>query len=131
MLTGIENLISIKVGVDGLPIPKSSNQQFWPILGKIDQDPSSTIFLISLFYGYKKPQSIESFLSPFVTEMKGLEQQGLKIGNTNYCIRISCTAADAPARSFLKQIKPHNAYFGCERCYRRGTYKNSRILYPN
>ncbi|XP_035700688.1 uncharacterized protein LOC118433143 [Folsomia candida] len=126
----IKNLISIKVGVDGLPISKSSNQQFWPILGKIDQDPSSTIFVISLFYGSQKPQSIESFLHPFVTEMQGLEAHGLEIGNINYVIRISCITADAPARSFLKQINAHNAYFGCERCYRRGTYKNSRILYP-
>lgn len=43
ILRSIENLISIKIGVDGLPISKSSNQQFWPILGKIDQDPSSTV----------------------------------------------------------------------------------------
>jgi len=124
------NLLTLKIGVDGLPISKSSNKQFWPILGKLDQDPLGRIFIISLFYGSEKPQDLESYLGPFVNEVLLIENTGIIVGDTKYCVRIRCLSADAPARSFLKQTKGHNAYFGCEKCYRRGSYKNFRITYP-
>lgn len=125
----LRNLLTLKIGIDGLPISRSSNKQFWPILGKLDQDPRSRVFIISLFYGSQKPQSLETFLGPFVKEMLKLEQNGVHAKGCHYSVRIRCLVADAPARSFLKRIKAHNGYFGCERCYRRGSYKNSRILY--
>jgi hypothetical protein len=36
--------------------------------------------------------------------------------------------ADAPAKSFLKSVKNHNAYYGCERCYCKGIWKKSVIF---
>jgi len=124
------NLITLKIGVDGLPISRSSNLQFWPLLGKLDQDPYSRVFIISIFYGTTKPQNLNSYLGSFVEEMMEIEKVGIVFNNITYSLRIRCIVADAPARSFIKRIKSHNGYYGCEKCYRRGTYKNSRIIYP-
>lgn len=124
------NLLTITIGIDGLLISKSSTYEFWPILGRIDQDKTSQVFVISLYCGLKKPDNIESFLGPFVNEMNSLEQNGLQFNNTLFNIRIRCIVADAPARSFVKNIKTHNAYFGCERCYRRGKWYRNRVTYP-
>jgi hypothetical protein len=73
-LDGVENLITITVGIDLLPISKSSNLKFWPILGYVDQAMDSAVYLISLFYGNPKPSSIHEFLLPFIEEMKALER---------------------------------------------------------
>lgn len=129
-LQNVPNLLSLKIGIDGLPISKSSNKQFWPILGTVDQDLLRRVFIISLFYGSQKPQNLESYLGPFVRDMVDLEHQGICARGVNYSVRTRCIVADAPARSFIKRINGHNGYYGCERCYRRGTYKYSRILYP-
>ncbi|EFN63193.1 hypothetical protein EAG_00374, partial [Camponotus floridanus] len=46
-----QNVTSIKlsINVDGLPLSKSSQQQFWPILGSITE--SKNVFIIGLYYG--------------------------------------------------------------------------------
>jgi hypothetical protein len=45
-------------------------------------------------------------------------------------VRISCLIADAPARAFVKGIKNHNAYHGCERCVDEGEWV-SRVVHLN
>lgn len=126
---GLINLLTLKVGIDGLPISKSSNLQFWPILVKIDQDASNTVSVVSLYCGEEKPSSLDEFLGPFVSEMLELESAGVESSGKLYQVRIRCVVADAPARSFIKAIKKHNAYYGCERCYRKGKWLK-RVTYP-
>jgi hypothetical protein len=48
-LRNISDLLTVKIGIDGLPISKSSNKQFWPILCSVDQSISSRPFIVSLF----------------------------------------------------------------------------------
>lgn len=60
--------------------------------------------------------------------MKILES-GISLNSVVYTVVFKYIIADAPARSFNKYVKGHNAYFGCERCYRRGTWKK-RVIYP-
>jgi hypothetical protein len=76
-LRNISELLTIKIGIDGLPISKSSNKQFWPILCSVDQSINSRPFIVSLFYGETKPDNISLFLESFVKEMSNLEVQGL------------------------------------------------------
>jgi hypothetical protein len=102
---GTENLITLKIGIDGLPISKIPNLQFWPILCSIDQSSYSKVFIVSLFYGETKPQCIKAYLEPFISEMKDLESLGIEYDGTRYSVRIRCLIADAPARSFVKCIK--------------------------
>jgi hypothetical protein len=127
-IPNIDNILTLKIGIDGIPISKSSNLQFWPILGSLDQSNRKNTFIISLFCGESKSKNVCEFLAPFVTEMKKIENEGLEIENKQYIIRIRCLIADAPARSFLKCVKNHNAY-GCERCNRKGRWEK-RVIYP-
>lgn len=124
-----ENLIKITLGVDGVPISKSSNLQFWPILGKIENLEQVKVFIISLFYGSQKPQCLDEFLGPCVEELLKLKTSGLTINGITFSVIVGKIIADAPARSFLKRIKNHNAYFGCERCYVRGEW-HGRVIFP-
>ena len=41
---------------------------------------------------------------------------------------ISAFVCDAPARSFLKCIKPFNSYYGCERCIIKGRWENRDVF---
>lgn len=127
-LKGVENLVFLKVGIDGVPLSKSSNLQFWPILFSIDQAKSNQVHIAGLFYGNQKPSNITQFLEKFVEEIKVFETDGIKMNGVSFNIRIRCIMADAPARSFIKCIRTHNAYYGCERCYSKGSW-SGRVIY--
>lgn len=127
---GLENL-ALQVNIDGLPLFKSAPDQFWPILGKISQ-ADATPFVIGLFHGTSKPSCPSEFLSDFVKEVKELLEEGLVFEGKRYKVEISAFVCDAPARSYLKQIKSHNGYHGCERCIQDGEWFHDerRLAYP-
>lgn len=129
-LQGKANMLTLKLGIDGVPLSRSSNLQFWPILLSVDQGKHKKVHVVCLFYGQHKPTSIEDFLEDFVHEMKLIEDTGVTddVG-VKFEVRIRCIMADAPARSFLKCVKNHNAYYGCERCSRKGKWRQ-RVVYP-
>jgi len=85
--------------------------------------------MASIFYVSQNPKCFNSFLDPFVNEILDLESTGILQDEVNYSISIRCIITDAPARSFIKRIKNHNAQYGCVRCYRRGTW-SKRVIYP-
>lgn len=122
-------LISLTVGIDGLPVNRSNKKQFWPILGVVDQALCATPFVIGLFYGYSKPTDCR-YLEPFIADCKVLEQAGICVKNVKYSFRVSRILADAPARSFLKGIKGHTSYYSCERCTVKGEWCG-RVALPS
>lgn len=121
-----DNLVTICVGVDGVPLSRSTRSQFWPILGKIDQLKNHSVFVIGLFYGVQKPLNLD-FLNDFVNEAIILEKDGLNHLGKKFHFRVSSIIADAPARSFIKGIKNHNSYSGCEKCVQHGEFGKSVI----
>lgn len=62
-------------------------------------------------------------------ELLQLENEGLVTRYGCHKVHIKSIICDAPARSFIKNVKTHNAYFGCERCARRGSWLNHRVIY--
>ncbi len=120
-------LISISVGIDGIPITKSTNKSFWPVLGKIDQLSFDNIFVIGLFQGNSKPSDTH-FLDKFVLEVNELEAKGIQIGQSLYSFKVSKICADAPARSFLKNVNNHNGYSSCERCVQVGQWLGRMVF---
>lgn len=121
----LNNIIKLQVNVDGIPLWKSKNTQFWPILCSFNGcDP----FTVALFCGNSKPTSVRDFLSDFLEEYSNLIENGITLGMKNYSIEIENFVCDAPARSFLKYIKQHNAYYSCERCIERGTWEG-RVIF--
>ncbi len=66
------------INVDGLPPLKSSNSQFWPILGCFD---GLHVFVIALFYGETKPDSLEDYLHDFLEELGLLKLNGIEFNS--------------------------------------------------
>jgi hypothetical protein len=95
----------------------------------VDQSISNKPFLFSLYYGESKPSDVNMYLKFFVEEMRVLENEGLEFNGMRFDVRIRCIIADAPARSFRKCVRNHNAYYGCERCNRKGKWEK-RVVYP-
>lgn len=125
------NTIKIAIGIDGLPLSKSSSSQFWSILAYIANDPSyKTVFLIGIYHGNKKPTDSNDFLLDFVEEVKYLTLNGLILNNTKVNIVIHLICCDAPAKSFILKVKGHTGFFSCKRCCIEGEYVNRRICFP-
>lgn len=125
------NVIELIVNVDGVPLFKSSNSQFWPILCKFS---NLDVFILALYYGNSKPTSIEEFLGDFKTEYEKLCDVGFAYEGTTLTVHIKNFICDAPARSFLKCVIGHTGYFSCERCCIQGTWAqrvvfNSDVLH--
>ena len=55
--------IKMQVNIDGIPLYKSSKQQFWPILGKLVEPERSSPFIIGIFCGNSKPIDITKYIS--------------------------------------------------------------------
>lgn len=126
------NEINLSINSDGLPLSKSSRQQFWPILGVISNVPqlSQVVFAIGIYYSnQKKPESIESYLNMFVSEAVELINNGIKVGNKIMNVNVSNVICDSPARAFLLNVKGHNSHVGCNTCTEEGVFKDRRMTF--
>lgn len=117
--------LELSINIDGVPLFKSRNIQFWPILCSLYAlDP----FIVALFCGTSKPNPVDEYLADFILEMQDLVDNGLTVGEIAHRVVIKSFICDAPARAFLKCIKGHNAYYGCERCTERGSWQG-RVVF--
>ncbi len=122
---GIVEHLHLCFNIDGVPLFKSSNLQMWPILCNFhDFAP----FIVALYCGVAKPNSVEEYLSDFLQELQQLQQDGIVHGGKALQLSVKAFICDAPARAFLKCIKNHNSYHSCERCTIRGTYDGRVVL---
>jgi hypothetical protein len=124
------DVISIQVNIDGLPLFKSSSMQLWPILGKLKQPIDSEPFMIGVFAGTGKPQDVNEYLKEFVDEVTQLEMSGVMLCDRSVMVCLHSFVCDAPARGFLKKIKSFTGYSGCERCSQTGKYLGGRMTFP-
>jgi len=109
------------MNIDGLPLFKSSNTQFWPILGRTIHPAVSKPFAIGIFLGNGKPKN---YLCDLIDHINNLTATGLLIPHTgqHIQIKVSCVICDSPARAFVKQSKGHSGHFGCDKCVQKGLY---------
>lgn len=124
-----DDTIEIVIGIDGLPISKSSSSQFWPILGN-SRPYKSVVFIIGLYWGYSKPKDSNKYLEKFVNETKLLLKDGVFINHKYFNIQISGFCLDAPVKSFILQTKGHSGFNSCTRCTQEGDYLENRICFP-
>lgn len=125
-----ERPIELQINIDGLPLYRSTNSQFWPILGLVSNCNLRQPFVIGLFYGEQKPSDVDIFLHDFVNELKTLQNTGLMYSNKTYTITLTAVICDAPARAFVKRVKGHAGYFGCDKCEQEGEYIERRMTFP-
>lgn len=132
-----DETIKLVIGVDGLPLTKSSGSCFWPILGYIRQNIES-VFLIGLYWGYNKPVDGNLFIKDFVDEISSLIINGIYVDiiieNTlktvHKKVSIDSFCCDAPAKAFLLKTKSHTGFFSCTRCTVQGKYLLRRVCFP-
>ncbi|XP_064470742.1 uncharacterized protein LOC135385384 [Ornithodoros turicata] len=86
-------------------------------------------FLISVYCGTGKPPDLQAFLGPFIEEVQDLTRSGLHYKGRHISVKLSAIICDAVARSYLKCIKSHNGYYGCERCTQKGVHCENRLLF--
>ncbi|KAK6178907.1 hypothetical protein SNE40_011389 [Patella caerulea] len=122
--------IEVQFNIDGLPLFKSTNTQFWPILCRVVAPKILPPFIVGIYSGTQKPADINEYLGDFISDMKRIEQHGVYLQGISKTVnvRIACFICDAPARAFIKQIKGHTAYFSCERCVQRGEWHDKVTL---
>jgi len=120
-----DNILMLNFNIDGIPLFKSTGTQFWPILCSLE---NYTPFIVSIYYGNAKPNSIEEYLEDFVTELNELQEVGLLFEDRTFTVKVNAFICDAPARAFLKNIKGHSGYDSCERCQIHGVYKDNRVV---
>ena len=113
--------------MDGVPLFKSSQQEFWPILVSVEN--LVDVFIVAIFYGNSKPNPLNDFLADFINEVEILKNDGLVItANKTITVSIKCFVCDAPARAFLKCVVNHTGYSSCERCEIKGEW-NGRVTF--
>ncbi|CAH0553200.1 unnamed protein product [Brassicogethes aeneus] len=119
------SVLDLNFNIDGLPIHKSTKTAFWPILCNVEN--VENVFAVAIFCGQSKPD-LEDFFQEFVEEMLKL-MDGLQTKAGIVKINIRSFICDAPAKSFIKNIKNHNGYFGCDKCCIRGEFYDNRIIF--
>jgi hypothetical protein len=122
--------INVDINVDGLPLHKSSNVQFWPILCRVVESQHQP-FVVALYCGNHKPSNVHEFMHDFIIEANSLYENGLTISDKNVSVRVRAFICDAPARAFVKCIVGHTAKNGCERCTTEAVAHDHRILFLN
>ncbi|KAJ8666812.1 hypothetical protein QAD02_008474 [Eretmocerus hayati] len=126
-----KDTIKIFVGIDGVSMYKSSNEQFWPIVISLDDDEyTSKPAAVAIYCGDSKPNSCSDFLYDFIEESIKFAENGIEILGQTYKFEISGIIGDTPARAFIKRCKRHCGFYACERCTTRGTKEHHKALSP-
>jgi len=91
-------LVKITIGVDGLPLTKSNDNQFWPIMVYI-VGMDTNVFPVGIYFGKTKPKDSNDFSLDFDAETKDLITNGIKVNGCIKKVLIHSFVCDAPAKS--------------------------------
>ncbi|XP_036139067.1 uncharacterized protein LOC118644521 [Monomorium pharaonis] len=116
------NQIVVDINIDGVQLYKSTDDQFWPILGCLKGERFP--FIIGVWYGHSKPDDLERYLPDFIEEIKNLTRNSYNFYGKNIVFKLGNYILDAPARQFVKGIHSHNSVFDREKC----TIKSDRHI---
>lgn len=87
----------LQVNKDGLPLFKSSRNEFWPILGRIHFKPSIyKPFSIALYFGEGKPEDVNLYLQEFIEELNEILKNGVEIEEKLFKMKLMCFINDIP-----------------------------------
>jgi hypothetical protein len=119
--------IDVYINIDGIPLFNSSTKTFWAICGRIAFIDTS-VFVIGLYYGEKKPLKVDEFLKDLIDELKKLENESIIIEGKHVKIVLSGVCCDTPARCFVKCCKYYTGDFGCDRCIQKGRHPGRQVF---
>lgn len=86
--------------------------------------------LIGLFCGNTKPKSLSEYLQHLVSELKSLSS-GFVFQGKRFFLIICSVVCDTPAPAFVKGVKSHCAYHGCDECQQTGVRIGHRMTFPD
>uniref|UniRef100_A0A1B0CHB2 Putative transposase domain-containing protein n=1 Tax=Lutzomyia longipalpis TaxID=7200 RepID=A0A1B0CHB2_LUTLO len=130
-LTNVES-VEIDIGIDGLPLSKSSNIELWPILAAFPNKPEISPFVIGSWVGPSKPDDVDEYLLEFIDEINHLNERGTIFVTEDKIpkdFKIRLFVCDAPAKAFLMAIKGHGGKEGCPNCDQCGGKVDSTMVY--
>lgn len=128
--TSLES-IDLNIGIDGLPLTKSSGLCLWPILILITNIKNSCPLLAGAYVGNKKPADCNTYLYDFSQELKHVITHGIQDQNRTIKVNINAFCCDAPARAFVTGLKGHTSIHGCSKCFQVGFSKYNKVLYTS
>jgi len=116
LVSTFDEKIKLVIGIDGLPLSKSSSSTFWPIVGYARHSYCRPhVFLIGLYWGKEKPENSNLFLKDLVDELKILSKTGMQTAFGKKVVVVDTFCCDVPAKSFILFTKGHTGYFSCSR----------------
>ena len=118
-------ILGLHVNVDGVPVAKSVQKNFWPILGRFHKNFP---FEIALYYGRSKPRYSNKFLKKFVSEINDL-QDGFLLKGKKCRLFLINACCDSPARSLILNTPYFNSTHGCHKCHVVGEWRNHRMCF--
>ena len=128
----LNNVIDLQVNVDEIPLVKSGNQEFCPILCKVHCDIDVyEPFPAAIYFGESKPGDLNSYLAEFVDEINYLQRNGIEISGNHFHVTLKCFICDTPARAFMKSTVGHGGRNACERCTVEGIRLEGRTVFPS
>ncbi|EZA52816.1 hypothetical protein X777_08139, partial [Ooceraea biroi] len=128
----INHELHLQFNIDGMKPYKSSNRTLWPILCKVHFELNIyKPFTVALYSRTHKPKNRDQYLNKFINELNKLLCEGLIIGETQVSIKIKSFICDTPARSYLKCVKGHMSFNGCEKCHVKGEKHENTVVFLN
>lgn len=125
----LDHIIKLAIGIDGLPLTKSSSSQLWPILAYI-QPHHKHVFPIGIYHGCQKPKYSNDFLKYLISEIIQLTTEGIVINNVIKKNSIEVFCCDSPAKAYLLRIKGHAGFYSCSRCNQEEEFISKRVCFP-
>ncbi|OXA38508.1 hypothetical protein Fcan01_26743 [Folsomia candida] len=127
----VPEVISLLIGIDGIPISKSSKSEYCPILASIFQDRNYKPFCVGIYQGSSKPNDQNEYLQDFVAECKQLLQTGILVKNKLISVQIKGFICDAPARAFITCTKYYSGFSACSKCTQVGERYENRTVFSD
>jgi len=123
--------INLTLNIDGLPISRSNQSCFWPIMVS-ELRLKHKVFIVGVFHGYGKPKCPNEYLEEFISELVPLINNGfLTEEGEIITVVLSALICDAPAKSFVSCTSGRTAYGSCSKCTIHGKYINNRLCFPS
>ena len=123
------SVLKIQLNIDDLPLFRSSSTSFWPVLCLLQGFNIKKPVLVGLFCGETKPSNLSEYFRDFVEDLTNCANEVL-FREKMFIFKVSNIICDAPARAFVKAVKGHNAYHGCDKCTQTGEYIANRMTFP-
>ena len=126
----VQNEVAVSLNIDGLRVFNNSRTQLWPILGMLCEPRSLAPFVVGIFCGQSKPSDVKCYLQQLIMELQEIMTSGIVVLGRHLRVKLQCVICDTPARCFIRQVKSHSGYYGCDKCTQRGNSVNRRMTFP-